>query len=62
MKIIGNADEIRWLMDTMMNNCVNCPYEDACNQMAQQEVKEHGEVQTTCRGYLEKNVEFIIVK
>lgn len=60
MKIIGNTEEIRWLMDTMANNCVSCPYVEACNQMAQKELKKYGKVQTSCKGYLETNIEFIV--
>lgn len=60
MKIIGNAEEIRWLKEAIANNCVNCPYADACNQVAQKELKKYGKVQMSCKGYLETSIEFIV--
>lgn len=59
MKILGTPEEIEWAKMALMNNCVNCPYLEPCNQKARREAETYGEVRHTCEDYLRENIEFV---
>lgn len=62
MKIIGTEQEIEWVKNALRNHCGRCPYMEPCNREASEDQKKWGEVRHTCFEYLDKSVEFVVLK
>lgn len=60
MKAIGTANEIEWMKEALQNNCDQCPYMKECNESAKQDNLQHGEIQYSCRDFLETAIKFIV--
>lgn len=62
MMIIGNEDEINWVLGSLTNACENCPFIKPCEEIAKRDMKENGKVKKSCMEYLKENIKFEIVK
>lgn len=60
MKIIGNEQEIKWVMEALKNNCEGCPYGETCERAAKEDYRASGKVNHTCREFLGDKIEFVI--
>lgn len=60
MKIVGTPEEIKWIKDSLMNNCTLCPFMVQCNKDAKEDAEKYGEVRKSCEEYLEDGIEIIV--
>lgn len=62
MKITGTEEQMNWVINALMNNCIRCPYHDSCNKKAKKDIQEYGEVKNSCEEYLHEQIVFEVEK
>lgn len=60
MKVVGTQAEIQWIREALQNQCVGCPYEDACNKKAKEDIAKYGEIKRSCQEYQSDQIEYIM--
>ena len=63
LKVIGTEKEIDWLLKTLANGCLGCPYLEECNRQAKVDATQTEEPhQISCSEYLKGKLEIHIVE
>ena len=59
MKIIGTKEELAWIKEALANNCTECIFREQCERNAEKEQKEQGQIVSSCKDFLEKQIIFV---